>query len=90
MARLLSAPVSYTHLDVYKRQVVSGGHTRLVLHRKIGGRSVQLRLFYNGCLLYTSVINGGNGDHILNALRHDKLFLFLLAEIGKCFNHSIS
>ena len=38
--------------------VVSGWHTRLVLHRKIGGRSVQLRLFYNGQLMLQADLIG--------------------------------
>ena len=38
--------------------VVSCRHTRLILHRKIGGRSVQLRLFYNGQLVFQADLIG--------------------------------
>ena len=56
-------PVSYTHLDVYKRQALGGpvgsvvGLSVSVILNFIGGESTyvsHLKSFLNSCLLYTS------------------------------------
>ena len=53
MSSMLMDPVSYTHLDVYKRQ---GENTRLVTTQN--GKKMAKIMFFNGlsrtCLLYTS------------------------------------
>ena len=50
------APVSYTHLDVYKRQVLDSGFATLCFHKcaLIGVILSVLGSLVNSCLLYTS------------------------------------
>ena len=58
--------------------VVSGRHTRLVLHRKIGGRSVQLRLLYNGQLVFQANLVGDMAEVVPRLF-----FIFQPLPIGK-------
>ena len=57
------APVSYTHLDVYKRQLFDGATGRLMHGVKLRGgqhqaieakEKVEISQEYRTCLLYTS------------------------------------
>ena len=58
--------------------VVSGGHTRLVLLGKISGRSVQLRLFYNGQLVFQANLVGDMAEVVPRLF-----FVFQPLPIGK-------